>query len=141
MRRAGRVATLQVLYQLDTVGSFGADLVDQALEHYFTHLAPDTKAEARAFAERLCRGVAGGLERIDRLLERASSNWRTDRMSRVDRNVLRLAIYELTEEATPPPVAINEAIELAKGYGAGESGPFVNGVLSRVVELIDADAS
>lgn len=141
MRRAGRVATLQVLYQLDTSGSFGADSVDEALARHFTHLAPDIKAEARAFAERLCHGVAAGLQRIDKLLERASSNWRLDRMGRVDRNVLRLAAYELTETETPPPVVINEAIELAKEYGAGESGPFVNGVLSRVVELIDADAS
>src|SRR5574340_403086 len=83
-------------------------------------------------AEALVRGVAKHRRAIDETIERVSINWRLDRMAKVDRNVLRLAVYELLETDVPVKVAINEAIELGKKYGSESSGAFVNGVLDKV---------
>jgi len=89
----------------------------------------------RAFAERVVRGAVGDAVRIDGLITEASENWRLERMAAVDRNVLRVAIYELLHEPdTPPPVVIDEAIEIAKRFGGEESGNFVNGVLDAVLK-------
>src|SRR5262245_39922817 len=82
-------------------------------------------AETRTFAERLVRGAWGDVAAIDALIRGASENWRLERMATVDRNVLRLAVFELLHEpATPPAVAIDEAIEIAKRYGGEESAQF-----------------
>ena len=84
-------------------------------------------------AEELVRGVAANRRSIDDAIEGASANWRLDRMAKVDRNVLRLAVYELRHRTdVPVKVVINEAIELAKKYGAEGSGAFVNGVLDQL---------
>lgn len=140
MRRSGRAAAVQVLYGLDAGGSLEA--VDAALERYFDNLATGTKPQARRFAEALCRGVARHLEQIDAALERASTNWRVARMSRVDRSILRLATYELLhgDAEAPPAVVVNEAIELGKQFGATESASFINGVLGRVIARLGAGA-
>lgn len=122
--------------------------VEQALALYFQHLlggeqvedgeaaaeAAADPGETRRFAERLVRGVRGTLAELDGLLMRCSRNWRLERMGWVDRNLLRLASYELRHCAdTPARVAINEAIEVAKRFGTAESPAFVNGVLDRVL--------
>jgi N utilization substance protein B len=140
VRRSGRAAAVQVLYGLDAGGSPAA--VDAALERHFDNLAPETRQETRRFAGALCRGVTEHLERIDAALERASTNWRVERMSRVDRSILRLAVYELHHGGaeTPPAVVINEAIELGKQFGSTGSASFINGVLGRVVEQLEAEA-
>jgi transcription antitermination protein NusB len=132
VRRAGRIAALQLLYQLDVSGRY--DALEEVIRLHFEQLAPDVAAEGRVFAEQLCRGVVSRLAELDEALERASEHWRLERMSRVDRNILRLATYELSasEDGTPPRVAISEAIELGKEFGTAESGGFINGVLSRV---------
>nr|MBP6743152.1 transcription antitermination factor NusB [Deltaproteobacteria bacterium] len=94
------------------------------------------------FSEQLVRGVSNYQSEIDGLLSRCSRNWRLERMSWVDRNLLRLASFELLRcPQTPPRVAINEAIELAKRFGTAESSAFVNGVLDRMLaELTRAAA-
>jgi N utilization substance protein B len=139
--------------------------VEQALGLYYRHLArgaspglgdgdaddeaeaPDDEAapgeasESRRFTEDLVRGVRGRLGALDELLTRCSRNWRLERMSWVDRNLLRLASHELsTHTDTPARVAINEAIELAKRYGTTESPAFINGVLDRVLGEIGRTA-
>lgn len=94
-------------------------------------------AEVRGFCEQLVDGVRAHLGELDTLITRSSRNWRLERMAWVDRNLLRLASYELMHcPDTPARVAINEAIEVAKRYGAGESAAFINGVLDRVLTEI-----
>lgn len=91
--------------------------------------------EARRFAERIVRGFGSERGAVDARIVQASRNWRLERMARVDRNLLRLAVWELgwARAEVPPRVAINEAIEIAKRYGASETSAFVNGVLDRVL--------
>jgi len=96
---------------------------------------PDKPREAvREFAEELVQGTIGSLTALDRLIEESAENWRIDRMSAVDRNILRLAVFEsrFLEPPTPPVVVIDEAVELAKRYGTPESGRFVNGILDHI---------
>jgi N utilization substance protein B len=91
--------------------------------------------EGRGYAEEIVRGVSGAREQVDARIVEASANWRLERMTRVDRNILRLSAWELAFRAdVPRAVIIDEAVELAKAYGAEESGAFVNGVLDRVAE-------
>ena len=129
-RHRGREAALRMLYQADLSG----EPVERVVEAFFAGegLAeglPDLGPEARAFAERLVRGAWRRREEIDELIARGSTHWRLERMAAVDRNVLRLALYELLEEpGTPAAVILDEAVELAKEYGGEESGAFVNGV-------------
>jgi N utilization substance protein B len=134
-RRQGRELALQVLYQLDFQPDLGAQ---NALGRFFLCFAPEEDPEARAFTERLVRGVITEQVMIDQRIGQASRNWRLERMARVDRNVLRLAVFELYfGEDVPPKVAINEAIEIAKRFGTQETPAFVNGVLDRVLEGLE----
>jgi N utilization substance protein B len=111
---------------------------DQALAYFWRALASDEGEGALdpavvEFAERLVRGTCADLEELDGVIQAASKNWRLERMARVDRNLLRLATYELKHEAAVPGrVVINEAIELAKRFGTSESPAFVNGLLDRI---------
>ncbi len=131
-RRSGRVAAFQLIYQMDASDQFHQ--VEEVMALFFVFLAREMLGEARRFAESLCRGVAEHLEQVDTVINRASDNWRLERMSRVDRSILRLAVYELTwaSEKTPVRVVINEAIEIGKHFGSSESSSFINGVLNRV---------
>jgi N utilization substance protein B len=107
--------------------------VDDVIRDYWRETPGD--AEGRAFADRLVREVANHLAHVDQLIGTASANWRVERMTRVDRNVLRLGAYELEScPEVPRAVAIDEAVELAKRFGTEESGSFVNGVLDRIAE-------
>ncbi|HOU53663.1 MAG TPA: transcription antitermination factor NusB [Myxococcota bacterium] len=93
--------------------------------------------EARDFAMLLVSGVIRRLAEVDELIRQASLNWRIDRMAMVDRNILRLATFELMEVLdTPIKVVLNEAIELSKRFGTEDSGAFVNGVLDKVGSLV-----
>lgn len=125
---------MQILYQLDTQQRF--DALELVAERHFALVETELDGDARAYALRLCRGVLAHLNEIDRRVEQASRNWRIARMSRVDRNVLRLATYELHYlDDIPVPVVINEAVEIGKTFGAQESAAFINGVLDRVAGL------
>ena len=126
-RTRARERALQALYQIDVA----AEGIDEALSAFWRSFEPVEK-EVRALAEGLVRGVAGHRRQVDEAIEKASSNWRLDRMARVDRNVLRLAVYEFLRTEVPVKVVINEAIELGKKFGSESSGAFVNGVLDRV---------
>jgi N utilization substance protein B len=98
------------------------------------HAAEDsTPSEVAQFARRLVAGVIEHRERLDGLISEASSNWRLDQMGKVDRVILRIAVYEIAiDRGVPVKAAINESIELAKTFSGEESGRFVNGVLGKV---------
>jgi N utilization substance protein B len=162
-RRRAREIALQILCSVDRQPELSTA---QAVRTYFAHLhggeseeaadhdTPDGRsaaiearassqagepgqAEVRGFSEQLVDGVREHQAELDALIGRSSRNWRLERMAWVDRNLLRLASYELLYcPATPARVAINEAIEVAKRYCAGESAAFINGVLDRVLTEI-----
>lgn len=128
-RTTARESALQMLFALD---ASAAD-VEDVIRDYWRETPGD--AEGRAFADALVRGVARSVAQIDGLIVAASANWRVERMTRVDRNVLRVGAYELARcPEVPRPVAIDEAVELAKRFGTEESSSFVNGVLDRIAE-------
>ncbi|NOK19914.1 transcription antitermination factor NusB [Corallococcus carmarthensis] len=131
-RRTARERALQALYQLEMAqGATSREALDSA----WAASAEDGKPEPDAvkFAKELVEGVEANREEIDGLIERHSHNWRLDRMSRIDRNVLRLGIFELKYRPDiPRKVTINEAVELGKNFGTEESSAFVNGLLDRV---------
>ena len=127
-RRKARETALQFLYQLDVRSS--DDLTSQAAEFWSRHPADPG---ARAFAEELVGGTKQNQGKIDGLIAQSAEHWDLERMSAVDRNILRAAVYELLwHPEVPPKVAINEAIEIAKKFGTQESSRFINGVLDRI---------
>jgi N utilization substance protein B len=140
-RRRAREFALQILYQLDVQEQLSDE---QALGMFWRNFAATAEAEGamaadlgeiQPFAEKLVRGVRENLTALDAQIQGASKNWRLERMARVDRNLLRLALYELKHvDDVPAKVAINEAIEIAKRYGTNESSAFVNGILDRCRE-------
>ncbi len=136
-RRVGRERALQALYQLEQDPRLTAG---QALEASWAASDEDgTKdPEAQSFALRLVEGVQQHLAAIDQLLESHSHNWRVDRMQRIDRNVLRIGIFELLHlPEVPRKVTINEAVELGKAFGNEASSAFINGLLDKVAEGVD----
>ena len=117
-----------MLYQLDV----SAEEVEWAIDVYWQYLGPGGD-DATALANELVRGCAAISSTIDDRIREASKHWRLERMARVDRNILRLAIFELLERAdVPRKVTLNEAVELAKRYGDENSPAFVNGLLDRI---------
>jgi transcription antitermination factor NusB len=127
-RRKARELALQFLYQLELRG----DSVPGPSEAEFWARHP-VDDDARQFASGIVRGVTANQERIDRTITECTEHWDLDRMAVVDRNILRLAVYELLwPTGVPPKVAINEAIEIAKKFGTQESSRFINGILDRV---------
>jgi N utilization substance protein B len=127
VRHEGREAAVQFLYQRDLGGASGSsDLNDF---YIFRRLSP----AARRFCQQLAEGTLDEVVKIDDLLKRNIHNYELERLSAVDRNVLRLAIYEMIfSQQTPRAVIINEAINIAKKYGTEESGSFVNGILDQI---------
>ncbi|OAQ20188.1 transcription antitermination factor NusB [Thermosulfurimonas dismutans] len=127
LRHRGRQIALQVLYQKEV----GGISLEEALLNYEKHLNPSP--EAFRFARELTEGVIRHLEKIDEVIQRYSEHWRLERMSVTDRNILRLATYELLfRPDIPPKVSINEAVELAKEFGTEDSPAFVNGILDAI---------
>lgn len=126
-----------MLFALETAGGSA----ERHTSTYWRELASETGVEldpeARDYAERLVRGVDERLAELDEILRKASTNWRLERMARVDRNLLRLGAYELLAAPdVPRAVILDESVELAKRYGTEDSRSFVNGVLDRVAELV-----
>jgi N utilization substance protein B len=127
-RRKAREVALQFLYQLDLQGE--TDPAPHAAEFWAHHPLDD---DTQRFAQDIVRGTKAAQPTIDGIIARYTEHWDLDRMAVVDRNILRLAVYELGwREETPPKVVINEAIEIAKKFGTGESSRFINGILDRV---------
>jgi N utilization substance protein B len=128
-RTTAREAALQMLYAVETTGG-GAE---QVIGDFWRELPGD--AEGREYADQIVRGVTENTSHVDDLIRNASKNWRVERMTRVDRNILRIGAWELEQSReVPRAVIIDEAVELAKRYGTEESGAFVNGVLDRIAE-------
>lgn len=132
-RHLARSIALQTLYQWDFYGYDNkriAEFLDKNIAEFGSGLDDDVD-----FAQELARGVVKHRDRLDEIIKNATPQWPFDQLSLTDRNVLRLGLYELIygdQNAVPPKVAINEAIELAKGFGGPSSGRFVNGVLGTV---------
>jgi transcription antitermination protein NusB len=146
-RTRSREFALQLLYELDIAKS-EAEL-EEALEDFWKDrtdvaltdpeklaLEADKKeAEVREYTERLVRGTLESRAKIDPVIERCAENWEMGRMACVDRNILRLAAFEILHvDEIPVKVAINEAVELAKRYGEQDSSKFVNGILDRIAK-------
>jgi transcription antitermination factor NusB len=126
-RTKARELALQFLYQLDLRGADAFEDLDAFLDRGGT---PD---EVRDFARELVRGSHEHRAEIDAHIQRVAEHWDLSRMAVIDRNILRIAIYELAHRPdVPPKVAINEAIELGKKYSTKNSGAFINGILDRV---------
>lgn len=126
-RRSGREAALQMLFQLEASG----DRAPRVIELFWRSFEADP--EGRPYADEIVGGLEERLADVDKLIASASNNWRLERMSRVDRNLLRMSTWELlTKKDVPRAVVIDEAVELAKSYGTEDSSAFVNGVLDRI---------
>ena len=118
---------LQMLFQCEV----GQHSPEHVLTTFFQGM--DFKPEQEEFARTLFGGTLGELEKIDPVIRKHSEHWRLERMAAIDRNLLRLAVYELLHAThTPPAVVINEALELAREFSTGESVEFINGVLDAV---------
>jgi N utilization substance protein B len=131
-RRTSREFALQGLFQID--------VVDADINDAITHVLSQEGAEVDpAFVRELVSGTRQHVEEIDKILERYTTGWDLKRMANVDRNVLRMALYEMlmNDEETPSSVIVNEAIDLAKGFSTPESGKFVNGVLGKILPDIE----
>lgn len=127
-RHVSRRRALQLLYECDLRKVTPADAVADFLRSLYTE-ETEERPEFDEFMEQLLVGVHGEIAGLDEELVKHSANWKVERMSIVDRNVLRLAIYEMKFLATPSAVIIDEAIELARRFSGDESARFVNGVL------------
>jgi N utilization substance protein B len=141
-RRLARELALQSLYQMAMNGVASA----HAIEHVIEEAQTDDESQLKQTKDtidpddikELVEGTITNKERIDELLSDYLKGWQMDRLSRVDREVLRLAAYEMVyRQDVPPKVVVNEAIELAKHFGTEESGKFVNGVLGKMIKELE----
>jgi len=127
LRRTARECALQMLYQYD----IGNQPLEEILDLYWE--MNEHPKKVREFANELFEGSIEKLKEIDKTIQQHTQNWRLSRMAAVDRNILRVAVYEfLCDKRTPVTVVINEALEIAKKYSTHESAQFVNGVLDSI---------
>ena len=134
-RHEARQWAVQFLFQRD----FNTDDIDSALAEFWQDKKSGDKA--RVFAEELIKGVESKKEDLDRLIRKYAEHWDVKRMGAVDRNVMRVALFEMTYRPDiPPVVSINEAVEIAKDLSGVESGKFVNGILDRACKEQDRPA-
>lgn len=132
-RRSARELALKILFQVE-VGKFTAD---EALETSFEQVNPP--ADDREYAERLVQGVAKEEAELDQIIADLAQGWSLDRLAKVDKNVLRLALFELIHTRTiPSNVVINDAVEIVKKYSTDDSGRFVNGILGSYLRQRDS---
>ncbi len=133
-RREGREAAVQFLFQ-DDLNKTGPQPLPEVLDEFWK--LRESSARTREFATELIRGVLGNQEAIDERIKKVTANYELHRIAPVDRNILRVAIYEMLHtDEVPPVVCINEAIEIAKRFGSEDSGRFVNGILDRLKEEV-----
>ncbi len=136
-RRKAREYALQFLYGISFIQKSGnIDPKEIRDELYIFWTEAEVKdLDIREFAEEIITGTLANLETIDSTIQSAAENWKLDRMSSVDRNILRFAAYELLFDRTiPPAVTINEAIEIAKAFSTLESSSFINGILDKILK-------
>jgi N utilization substance protein B len=126
-RRKSRELAMQALFYMD----MNQNDSNESLERFCMHFS--TSKKARPFFLKLVKGVIQAKTEIDAIIENFSDNWKISRMSCVDRNIMRIAVYELLYcQDIPPKVSINEAIEIGKKFGTEESGAFINGILDSI---------
>ncbi|MEE9193819.1 MAG: transcription antitermination factor NusB [Thermodesulfobacteriota bacterium] len=134
-RRLSRELTLKFLYQYDVYIEQNKELnnFDEQLEGFFITQDVIKDIEIKDFFIILAKGVCDNRDSIDEIISKYSDNWKVSRISRIDINILRIAIYEMLNLSNiPHPVTINEAVDIAKKYGNNESGSFINGIVDRV---------
>src|SRR5687767_11686928 len=133
-RRKARECALQMLFAADIAGA----VPDEVLRTYWAELGDsDTEEVARKFATRLAAGTLANLDVLDERIRSRAEHWRIQRMAIVDRNILRLAVYEFLYEPTPRTVAINEALEIARRFSTYEATQFINGILDAIKRDLD----
>jgi N utilization substance protein B len=126
-RRQARELAMQALFYMD----MRKDASEEMLENFCRCFCPSKRS--RPFFTKLVNGVLGTKDQIDALVERFSKNWNISRMSCVDRNVMRIAVYEMLYcDDIPPKVSINEAVDIGKKFGTQESGAFINGIMDSI---------
>jgi N utilization substance protein B len=133
-RRYARELAMQALFSMDMNSAFSAEM----LVDYSRSFPPNKKVGP--YFQRLTEGVVKYKDHIDKVIERYSSNWKVRRMACVDRNILRLAVFELLYCGDiPAKVSINEAIDIAKKFGSSESGSFINGILDSIRAALEKE--
>ncbi len=133
-RRKSRELALQALFALD-LNKLDLNKIDSPLQmdDFLEQYGEDVNNPTRLFFQTLVYGVLENLEKIDSLLDQWAKNWKISRMPAVDRNIMRIAVFEMLNLSDiPPSVSINEAVEIGKKFGTRDSGPFINGVLDRI---------
>lgn len=126
-RRKAREFALQMLYQFDVSNDF-----EHLINEFWSN--KDVPDDVKEFTNNIVEGVVKNLHIVDNLLVESAENWSIDRMALVDRNIMRIAVYELLFiKEIPVKVTINEAIEIAKRFGGEESSSFINGILDRII--------
>lgn len=133
-RRRSRQRALQILYSWDA----RRQPVDEAIDAYYDTLYSEERPERDPFVAELVRGTIEHIGEIDERISKHAEHWRMERMPAVDRNILRLAVYEMSRAGVPAPVAIDEALEVARRYSTEESVQFLNGVLDAVRRELEA---
>jgi N utilization substance protein B len=136
-RRKARECALQMLFAADVAGTRG----DELARTFWSELADgDLDQPARDFATRLAIGTLAHLDEVDERIRSRAENWRISRMALVDRNLLRLAVYEFLHEPTPRTVTINEALEVARRFSTYEATQFINGILDAIKRDLDKES-
>ncbi len=132
-RRKARESALQILFQLE----FDRAQIEKATDQFWKE--KKASEEIKDYSSRIVKGIVSHQEEIDNLIQSLSDHWRLSRMAHVDRNILRIAVFEfLYEQKLAPAVIINEAIEIAKKYSSDEAAAFVNGILDAVRKKLEA---
>lgn len=127
-RTKARECALKILYQMEMT----KDSCDDSIR-IFWEGEPQPEEAVKEFANQLIRGVNGNIKEIDKAISEYATNWQINRMAVVDRNILRIATFEMFYiDDIPPKVSINEAIDIAKKYGDTDSSKFVNGILDKI---------
>ena len=126
-RRKARESTLQILFQLE----FDDSTLEKTLNEHWKN--KKVHKEIQEYSNWLAKGIVTHQEKIDNIIQSTSEHWRISRMALIDRNILRMAVFELLyEESIAPAVVINEAIEVAKKYSGEKASTFINGILDAV---------
>ena len=136
-RRKARECALQMLFAADVAGTRG----DQLARTFWAELSDgDLEPGAQEFATKLAMGALAHLEEVDERIRSRAEHWRISRMALVDRNLLRLAVYEFLHEPTPRTVIINEALEIARRFSTWEATQFINGILDAIKRDLDRES-
>jgi transcription antitermination protein NusB len=137
-RRKARECALQMLFQFDIAHT----PLEELITTYWQEICPEPPSETTEFAEDLVRGTLDNLAQVDAMISKRTENWRISRMAVVDRNLLRIAVYEfLHQPQTPRTVIINEALEIARRFSTYQATQFINGILDGIKRDMEKQAS